>query len=311
MLKELLSKSVEKEASKVLLLSGGLDSSILASISKPQCSVTVALGNEAPDLQSARVVAKKYGLGHLEVILTEQELIEIIEQVIRIFKTFDPMEIRNTCVVFAGISKAKKEGYREVMTGDGSDELFAGYNYLRRYFSHLSDLDAEVRRLWSIMDFSSKLIGKVLKMDIRLPFLQDEFATFAKSINIAMKVGAHSGQLWGKFLLRKCFEAELGEDVVWKPKFPQETGAGIQKIKDFLCTSISDSTFDLGRKCALSDGVRIRDKEHLRYYQLFRKFFPIPGEHDCPHERCPECLGCLPRASRFCKTCGAFPIVSS
>jgi len=280
MLKELLSKSVEKEASKVLLLSGGLDSSILASISKPQCSVTVALGNEAPDLQSARVVAKKYGLGHLEVILTEQELIEIIEQVIRIFKTFDPMEIRNTCVVFAGISKAKKEGYREVMTGDGSDELFAGYNYLRRYFSHLSDLDAEVRRLWSIMDFSSKLIGKVLKMDIRLPFLQEEFATFAKSINIEMKVGAHSGQLWGK-------------------------------IKDFLCTSISDSTFDLGRKCALSDGVRIRDKEHLRYYQIFRKFFPIPGEHDCTHERCPECLGCLPRASRFCRTCGAFPIVSS
>ena len=107
------------------------------------------------------------------------------------------------------------------MTGDGSDELFAGYNYLRRYFSHLSDLDAEVRRLWSIMDFSSKLIGK-LKMDIRLPFLQEEFATFAKSINIAMKVGAHSGQLWGKFLLRKCFEAELGEEVVWKPKFPQE-----------------------------------------------------------------------------------------
>ena len=96
--------------------------SILASISKPQCSVTVALGNEAPDLQSSRVVAKKYGLGHLEVILTEQELIEIIEQVIRIFKTFDPMEIRNTCVIFAGISRAKKEGYREVMTGDGSDE---------------------------------------------------------------------------------------------------------------------------------------------------------------------------------------------
>ena len=55
------------------------------------------------------------------------------------------MEIRNTCVIFAGISRAKKEGYREVMTGDGSDELFAGYNYLRRYFSHLSDLDAEVQ----------------------------------------------------------------------------------------------------------------------------------------------------------------------
>ena len=83
------------------------------------------------------------------------------------------------------------------------------------------------------MDFSSKLIGKVLKMDIRLPFLQEEFATFAKSINIAMKIGAHSGQLWGKFLLRKCFEAELGEDVVWKPKFPQETRCRHSKDKGF------------------------------------------------------------------------------
>jgi asparagine synthase (glutamine-hydrolysing) len=306
--KLLLNQSVNRNHADALLLSGGLDSSILASILNPKCSLTVSLGNNTPDLEFAKSVAARYSEKHIEIILTDEKLLEIIEQVIRILKTFDPMEIRNSSVVFVGMKVAQENGYANVMTGDGGDELFAGYNYLRRYFSNTANLDAELRRLWDKMHFSSLQIAKTNGIEVKTPFLDEKFSAYAKSIDVSEKIGKYGGYQWGKFILRKCFELELGKEIVWRQKFAQEQGAGTVKIKNYFSNNF-DEDYQIGTKQALSAGVKIRDKEHLYYYKLFRKYFSSPKDEECSYLRCPECNGCFNSIGKFCRICGAFPVI--
>jgi asparagine synthase (glutamine-hydrolysing) len=305
----MLNMSVTRNHADALLLSGGLDSSILACILKPAMSLTISLGQNAPDVEPATIVAGMYSEGHKVIRLGYERLLEIIGQLINIFRTFDPIEIRNSSVLLAGIRSAQEEGYKKLMTGDGGDELFAGYNYLKRYYTDLPALDDQLHKLWQSMRFSSSLIGKIIGMDIKTPFLDNKFLTYAKSIDIHEKIGEYSGQKWGKFILRRCYECKLGKQIAWRSKLAQEEGAGITNIKDFISSMTADRDFHLGIKKALSEGVTIRDKEHLYYYILFRKHFPAPKDEPCLYLRCPECKGCFESATQYCHICGAFPVI--
>ena len=144
-LTKLLTESVERNYSDALLLSGGLDSSILASILRPQYSLAAGFGKGAPDLIYAREVAERYSKHHVEIVFGRNRMAELVEQVIQIFRTFDPIEIRNSAVALAGIEWAKSDGYSSIMTGDGSDELFAGYNYFSRYYSDMQRFGSELQ----------------------------------------------------------------------------------------------------------------------------------------------------------------------
>lgn len=304
-----LRESVKRNECKTLLLSGGLDSSILAYILRPRQTFTVAWDNQAPDLPYARLVAHKYNTNHSELILSnKKDIFQILRAVIRGLKTFSPIDIRNSSVVYIGIMNAKKQGLAEIMTGDGGDELFAGYNYLNRYFMDINRLDIELRRLWDIMHFSSVNLAKTLDIEIKMPFLDDEFLTYAKSVDPAKKIGKFSGKMWGKFILRKCFLEELGNQIVWRPKLAQEEGAATVNLKNFLETQLNDISFGSRAARARAEGVIVRDKEHLYYYDTFRNYFPAPGEEDCSDARCPSCNGCVLAKTKYCRICGAFPI---
>jgi asparagine synthase (glutamine-hydrolysing) len=157
------------------------------------------------------------------------------------------------------------------------------------------------------MHFSSRKLGEHVGVKVKTPFLDDQFASFAKSMSTSEKVGEHGGKKWGKFILRKCFEAELG-DLVWRQKLAQEQGAATDRYQNYIEGMIDDLTFANKAKIAKEqDGVIIRNKEHLHYYAIFRSHFPLPKEEDC-ESRCPECRGCMAQGGKFCRTCGAFPV---
>lgn len=308
-LKSELRESIERNYSNALLLSGGLDSSILASIVNPSFTWTIGFGKDSMDLSFARRVATKYSKKHTEIILTDLELLNIINEIIYLFKTFDPIEIRNSTVMYAGLSKVSEEGISTIMTGDGGDELFAGYNYLRRYFSDTQTLKAELQRLWDIMHFSSSVIGKKVGIDVKTPFLDEKFMHYAKCIDTVKMIGEHVNELWGKFILRRCYEHQLGSGVVWRTKLAQEQGAGTIKIRDILIKNLDDTSYRENITKALSEGVTIKDKEQLYYYKIFRKYFSPPKEEQCSSSRCPKCNCCFKWKGRFCRTCGAFPVI--
>lgn len=303
---ERLKASVDCNRAEALLLSGGLDSTVLASILRPEYSVAAGFGQGAPDLAFARQVGQKYSKKHVEEVFDEERMAEMVDAVVQAFKTFDPIEIRNSCVALAGLERTKRDGYGKVMTGDGGDELFAGYNYLSRYYGDLKRLEQELERLWEVMHFSSRTLGERIGVEISTPFLDSTFAQFAKSIDAAEKIGGHGGQTYGKFILRRCFEPEIGP-LAWRAKMAQEQGAATDRFHDFIEKMIDDSTYANKARIAASEGVRIRSKEHLNYYAIFRGYFPPPKEDSAGCGGvCPECRACL--KGRFCRTCGAFPV---
>jgi asparagine synthase (glutamine-hydrolysing) len=159
------------------------------------------------------------------------------------------------------------------------------------------------------MHFSSTKLGESVGVIVETPFLDEEFMTFAKSINAVEKVGEHAGKKFGKFLLRKCFEPKLG-NLVWRQKLAQEQGAATDRYQTYVEETIDDLNFANRVKLAKdNDGVRIRSKEHLHYYLIFRSYYPPPQEDDCVL-RCSDCLGCMEEGRRFCRTCGAFPVTA-
>lgn len=301
-----LKASVDRNRAGALLLSGGLDSTVLASILCPEYSVAAGLGPGAPDLAFARQAGQKYSKNHIEEVFDEERMAEMVDAVVQTFKTFDPIEIRNSCVALAGLERAKCDGYSMVMTGDGGDELFAGYNYLSRYYGDLKRLEQEMERLWEVMHFSSRTLGEKIGVEISTPFLDSAFAQFAKSIDAGEKIGDHGGQTYGKFILRRCFEPEIGP-LAWRAKMAQEQGAATDRFHDFIEKMIDDTTYANKVQIAASEGVRIRSKEHLNYYAIFRGYFPPPKEDSTGcGSVCPECRACL--KGGFCRTCGAFPV---
>lgn len=300
---------MERNRADAILLSGGLDSSILASILRPEFSITVALGSDAPDLFFARQVADKYARKHVEVIFDYNKMLDLVDQIVQIFRTFDPIEIRNSAVALAGIQQARDHGHSALMTGDGADELFAGYNYLTRYYGQPDKLDSELQRLWQLMHFSSKELGANVGMEVKTPFLDEEFAAFAKSLGVRQKVGEHGGQKWGKYILRHCYEPDLGSQIAWRPKLAQELGAATDRFQDYIDARIDDLTFANKLKIAQQEGVKLRSKEHLHYYSIFRSYFAPPREDGKCELRCPDCMACFNAAGRFCRTCGSYPVI--
>jgi len=304
-LRENLKEIVKKYSDSSLLLSGGLDSSILACLMKPKFSIVTSLGNDSMDIEYARRIARKYSENHIECVVDFDDIIMTVPHIVKTFKTFDPLEIRNSAVIYLGLKTSRDQGFMSVVTGDGADELFAGYNYMQRYFSNLEKLQSILEDLWTIMKFSSRKIGESLGVVVNTPYLEKQFYSLATSIGIDEKVGEHENKKWGKFILRKTFEDEMGS-TVWRNKMALEQGSGFEKISVKFHDLIDDEEFNNESKRVLIDGVKLKNKEHLYYYRIYESFFGSPVKEPCETKRCSFCSSCL-TYPKYCYTCGAFP----
>lgn len=305
----LLRKIINNLPSEGLLLSGGVDSSLIASIQKPKYTFTVNLEGKGSDPIYANQIAQKYGSKHIQVKIVYEELTLIEEKIIQLFETFDPIFIRNSSVIFAGVQKASQTGISALLTGDGGDELFAGYNYLKRYYNDPKKLDTELKRLWAIMHFPSKKIGDYFKINVEAPFLNETFVDFAKSLDVSFKVNEYNSKIWGKYILRKCLDKISSMSAhAWREKEAQEEGSGFSFIGEYMKQVFKEEQFVAEcEEVKEKDNVKIRDKEHLFYYKAFRKYYPAPKEKK-GDTRCPECNGYFQWSGKFCRLCGAFPV---
>jgi len=308
-IRELLDHAVQRNIADCVLLSGGLDTSLVtaaASRHRKLTGVTVSMNN-GPDTLFARLIAHKFKLKHLVVEINEADAENAAREVVCVMQSFDPMEIRNDAAIQIGLHAAKDAGFNDVMTGDGGDELFAGYSFF--FDKSLDDLQNSLRSMWRIMQFSSTSLALSLGMTARLPFLDREFKEFAMDVPANLKVREENGQTYGKWILRKAFEEELPPEVVWRVKMPIEQGSGTASLPNFFERKISDDIFD-GRRHEYekSDGVKLRSKEQLAYYELYRAEFGPPRDRGIGTKSCDCCGARLGGKANYCRTCGAYPV---
>ena len=303
-----LQNAVRECKSDWIALSGGLDSSILAHLRKdqnPQAITIITKDFLGTDLTFAQIIAKHTGLALSLMQVTMEEILDSINETIKILDNFNDIEIRNSIVPHLYLSLLKKKGVDSVITGDGADEIFAGYNFLLKKSN--DELNEELDRIKKIMHFPSKNIAKSLNMKVESPFLNEDVIKFSDSIPISRKINLKEDKKYGKWILRETFEKDLPKNIVWREKSPMQDGSGTNNLTGLFNTIITDEIFSQKKtKILEEDGVYIRTKESLHYYECFRKSSSVKKSNS--DRKCPDCDYEINLNSRFCRMCGKFPI---
>ena len=303
-----LQNAVSECKSEWIALSGGLDSSILAHLrkdQKPQAITIITKDFLGTDLTFAQIVAKHTRLNLSLMQVTMEEVLDSINETIKILDNFNDIEIRNSIVPHLYLSSLKKKGVDSVITGDGADEIFAGYNFLLKKSN--DELDDELERIKKIMHFPSKDIAKSLNMKVENPFLNENVIKFSDSIPISRKINVKENKKFGKWILRETFEKDLPKNIIWREKSPMQDGSGTNNLTGLFNTIITDEIFSQKKtKILEEDGVYIRTKESLHYYECFRKSSSV--KKSSSDRKCPDCDYEINLNSRFCRMCGKFPI---
>jgi asparagine synthase (glutamine-hydrolysing) len=275
-LRRRLENSVKKRASRGVSygawLSGGLDSSIMAAIARSYSPTlhTFTVGfHGAPDLEYARMVARHIRANHHELIPTVKEVIKIIPEVIYYLESFDAFLVRSSLMNYL-VAKMASDYVAAVFSGEGGDELFAGYDYLRKLpFDRLSD---------ELIDITNRLHNTALQRVDRcavahgtiayVGFLDQEVVDYALQIPVEYKI--YNGK--EKWILRRAVLDLLPERVTMREKAMFWEGAGVdEQIAAFAEKNITDA--DFRKESLLPNGELINSKEELYYYRIFQERF--------------------------------------
>ncbi|UCQ55031.1 asparagine synthase B [Edwardsiella tarda] len=283
-----------------VLLSGGLDSSIISAITKkfaarrveddersaawwPQLhSFAVGLQG-APDLKAAQEVANHLGTVHHEIHFTVQEGMDAIRDVIYHIETYDVTTIRASTPMYLMARKIKAMGIKMVLSGEGADEVFGGYLYFHKAPNAKEFHDETVRKLLALHMYDCARANKAMAawgVEARVPFLDKAFLDVAMRLNPRDKM-CGNGRI-EKQLLRECFESYLPASVAWRQKEQFSDGVGyswIDSLKAAAEAQISDQA--LANAHFRFPYNTPTSKEAYLYREIFAQLFPLPSAAEC------------------------------
>ena len=292
-----------------VLLSGGLDSSIIAAVTQkfskkriesdskeaawwPQLH-SFAVGLEgSPDLVAAQKAADYIGTVHHEVHFTIQEALDALPDVIYHIETYDITTVRASTPMYLLARVIKSMGIKMVLSGEGSDELFGGYLYFHKAPDAKEFHEELVRKMSKLHLYDCLRANKSLMawgVEGRVPFLDKEFIDTAMSLNPSDKMNirlSDGKQRMEKWILRKAFEDMLPEEICWRQKEQFSDGVGynwIDTLKKMTEEKVSDAEF--ARRENRFPVNPPKTKEEYYYREIYSRLFPSDSAAKVvPHE---------------------------
>lgn len=255
-----------------IYLSGGLDSSLVAAMMRPHTveliSFTAGIKG-APDLAMAKSVAKLLGTQHHELLYTAEDVEQALPEVIRYLESFDAPLVRSAIPMYF-LSKLAARFVKVVLTGEGADELFAGYDYLRQ-FERDEDLNREmVNIMVRLQDTNLQRADRVTMrhgLEARVPFLDMDLVRFVARLPMSLK--KPQADRPAKWLLRESCKGLLPLSILERKKLKFSEGAGSEEVMARRVRDlISPEEFERERKIA--PGFTLRSPEELHYYRIWR-----------------------------------------
>jgi asparagine synthase (glutamine-hydrolysing) len=276
-LKEAVRKRLLADVPVGISLSGGLDSSIVAMLANRETTQlnSFAVGMEgSEDLVAARTMAGILGTCHHERIYTELEMLDALPKVIYHLESFDPALVRSAIPNFFLADLASKH-VKVILTGEGADEIYAGYDYLRAIESP-GELKNEMIDITAALHNTNlqraDRIAMAYGLEARVPFL--DVKSVALGLGLPAEWKNHSNRP-AKYLLRQAFRADLPEEIVNRPKQKFSQGAGSSDIIVQIAErEISDAEFQ-SELARLQNRwhYRLPNKEALYYYRILQEYF--------------------------------------
>ena len=315
--KEVIKKGLEDAVHRQLmcdvpygvLLSGGLDSSIISAITQKFASKRVedndnskawwpqlhsfSVGLEgSPDLEYAQKVADSIGTIHHPIHFTIQEGIDAIKEVIYHLETYDVTTVRASTPMYLMSRKIKAMGIKMVLSGEGADELFGGYLYFHKAPNDQEFHEELCRKISKLHMFDCLRANKSMAawgIEARVPFLDKEFVDIAMRTNPKAKE-CKDGKI-EKNILREAFEGYLPEEVLWRQKEQFSDGVGynwIDYLKEHTNKVISDKMMETAQyKFPVNTP---ETKEAYFYRMIFEEHFPTEAAIKCvPHGKSVAC----------------------
>ena len=276
-----------------VLLSGGLDSSVVSAIAKLYAAKRIETNDEhdawwprlhsfavglkgAPDLEKAREVAKHIGTVHHEVNYTIQEGLDAIRDVIYHIETYDVTTIRASTPMYLLARVIRSMGIKMVLSGEGADEIFGGYLYFHKAPDKKAFHEETVRKLGKLHYYDCLRANKSLMawgIEGRVPFLDKDFLDIAMSIEPALKMCP--GKTIEKGVVREGFAELLPESIAWRQKEQFSDGVGyswIDTLKKVTSTAVSDEEMDhAAERFPINPPLC---KEEYYYRSIFEEHFP-------------------------------------
>lgn len=257
-------------------LSGGVDSSVIATLARPHVRTFhsfVSGVRGAPDLDYGRQMAMFLGTIHHSLVLGRDDLVAALPDVIYHLESFDALLVRSAVVNYLTAQLAS--GFVDaVFSGEGGDELFAGYDYIKgmpveKVPDELVDL---VMRLHNTAFQRVDRCAHAHGLVPFVPFADLDAVQYALSIPSRYKLRQHRADVIEKWILRRAFRGLLPDTMLWRPKVKFWQGAGVETLLvEHAEASVTDA--DFRRERVLSNGWQLRSKEELVYYRIFRECF--------------------------------------
>jgi asparagine synthase (glutamine-hydrolysing) len=283
-----------------VLLSGGLDSSLVSAITQKFAAKRVEENDQSdawwpkvhsfavglkgsPDLIAAQKVADSIGTIHHNIHFTEQEGIDALREVIYHLETYDVTTVRASTPMYLMARKIKAMGIKMVLSGEGSDEIFGGYLYFHKAPNAKEFHEELIRKLDNLHMFDCLRANKAMSawgIEARVPFLDKEFLDVAMRINPEDKM-CGNGKI-EKGILRKAFEGYLPEEILWRQKEQFSDGVGyswIDTLKAFVESQVTDQQMTTAE---FRFPINTPDtKEGYYYRSIFEEFFPLESAARC------------------------------
>jgi len=264
------------------LLSGGLDSSVIAYLAKKaywekfknqQRIKTFSLGVEgSSDLKLARLMSKHINSEHYEVKINLQQLVDILPEVIYYLESFDPSLVRSAASNFIISKYAHNKGIQVILSGEGGDEIFCGYRHLKNNSSE----ELFAGQMECIKALHNNAVLRLDRMNmchslkVIAPLISEELLSYSMKIPGKYKIKEEDGQLIEKWIFRKAFEKVLPESIAWRTKQEFSRGSGSASVlANYFEKFISDKDFEKAK----TNYPMIRSKEEFYYFSIFIKHF--------------------------------------
>jgi len=264
------------------LLSGGMDSSVINTLAgdlyKEKFGTdarlkTFALGvGESEDIKSARLLAEHIGSDHHELIVNLDEILKVLPEVIYYLESFDPSLVRSSVSNYLISKYARDQGIDVLLSGEGGDEIFCGYIYLKEFPT--DELFAKQMECIAFLHNNASLrldrMNHCNSVRVVAPLISGELFRYVLAVPSEYKQKPDGDQKIEKWIFRKAFEQHLPEAITWRVKQEFSQGSG---SADILPSYFEETLSNEALRAAQADYPVIRSKEELYYFQIFTKNF--------------------------------------